>query len=55
MATGDANDLVEESTVDSEYVAYLEGRWGLATEGTGKINYEKWIGSAQKKLTEDLA
>ncbi|KAF8523836.1 hypothetical protein JB92DRAFT_2704341 [Gautieria morchelliformis] len=54
-AAGDTNGLVEEVAPENEYVAYLEGGWGLATESAGKFNYEKWISSAQRKLTEDLA
>jgi hypothetical protein len=55
MAAGETNDLVEEGAPDGEYVAYLAGGWGLASESAGKFNYDKWIGSAQRKLTGDLA
>jgi hypothetical protein len=55
MAAGDTNDFVEEIPPDSEYVAYMNGKWGLGTESAGKFSYEKWTSSAQKKLTEELA
>lgn len=54
MGAGDTNDLVEEIAPDNEYVAYMDGNWGMSMEGAGKFSYEKWTNCAQRKLTEDL-
>lgn len=54
VAAGETNICTEEGIPDNVYVMYVQGTWGPSTEGTGKFNYEKWIGSAQRKMTDDL-
>jgi hypothetical protein len=55
-AAGEMSGWAEEVAPDTaaSYMAYVQGTWGPSMDGmAGKFSYEKWVGSAQRRVTED--
>ncbi|KAF8584425.1 hypothetical protein K439DRAFT_1145370 [Ramaria rubella] len=54
IGAGETNGWAEETASEGTYTTYVEETWDMVSESSGKF-YEKWIGSAQRKLAEELA